>query len=167
MRLEDLLIQNQAAIKQLWLDLVIDTYPPDSRKFFKKQKDRFQNPVGAALSNQVNSLFNALLKTDNDEDIAIVLEDFVKIRAVQEFSPSEAISFILYLKQAVRKTLANDIQSHHLYQELLAFESRVDNILLKAFDVYSQSREKLYAIKADELKRRSYMALRISGSNSE
>lgn len=167
MSIKDLLIRDQAAIKQQWLDLIIETYPPESREFFKNKKDRFQNPVGAVLSKQVDSLFDALLKDAADEELAVILEDFIKIRAVQEFIPSDAIGFILYLKQAVRKILEKDIESHQLNQELLEFEIRIDQLLLKAFDVYSQSREKLYEIRANELKRRSFMASRMINSNSK
>ncbi len=167
MRIEDLLIREQAAVKRMWLDLITATYPPDSHGFFKKQKDRFQNPVGAALSNQVDSLFDALIEDAGREETAVILEDFIKIRAVQEFSPAEAIGYILYLKQSVREILTDAIQAHQLYRELLAFESRVDRLLLTAFDLYTKSREKLSEIRADEIRRRSFMALRLSGSDTE
>ena len=167
MRIEDLLLERQAEVKGLWLELVINTYPPDSREFFKNRKDRFANPVGVTLSGQIDSLYDALVKGAADEDYAAILEDFIKIRSVQEFSPSAAIGFILHLKQAVREILAKDIQSQNLYGELLVFETKVDNLLLKAFDLYSQSREKLLQIRADELKRRLYMAFRMTSSDTE
>ena len=167
MRFAELLILNQTVIKRQWLESIIETYPADSREFFRKQKDQFQNPVGAAMSELVNSLFDALLQDASDAEIAVILEDFVKIRSVQEFSPSGALGFILRLKQIVREVLADEIESNKLFPELLRFDAQVDNLLLKAFDVYSQAREKLYTIRADELRRRSFMALRMKGSNSE
>jgi hypothetical protein len=167
MRIEGFLLERQAKVKELWLDLVVKTYPLDSREFFKNKKDRFANPVGVTLSSQIDSLFDALVKGAEDEDYAAILEDFIKIRSVQEFAPSAAIGFILHLKQAVREILAKDIQSQNLYEELLIFETKVDNLLLKAFDLYSQSREKLLQIRADELKRRLYMAFRMTSSNTE
>lgn len=165
MQIGDFLEQKKAAIKQRWFELIIDTYPADSREFFRKQKNRFSNPVGAALSRLVEALYDALLNDSASADISTILEDFVKVRAVQDFTPSEAVGFILYLKQAVREELAEDIRTDRLFGELLALETRIDRLLLKAFDVYMQSREKIYQIKANDLKRKSFLALRRADSD--
>jgi len=150
MQIVDLLKLKKADIKTKWLDLVIDSYPADSRNFFKKQKNQFSNPVGVALERQIDTLY----------DTAAILEDFIRIRSVQEFTAAQATGYILNLKQAVREVLADDIRTSQLFSDLLALESRIDGILLEAFDVYMRSREKIYQIKADELKRRSYFVLR-------
>jgi len=160
MHIDDFLERKKATIKQRWLDLVINTYPADTRKFFRKQKNRFLNPVGAALSRQVDALYDTLLHGTTGNDVASILEDFVKIRAVQDFTPSAAIGFILYLKQAVREVCAEDIRTSQLFDELLVLETRIDNLLLKAFDVYMQSREKIYEIRTNNLRRNSFLALR-------
>ena len=160
MGIGDRLEQRKTAIKQRWLDLIIATYPPDSREFFKNQKNRFLNPVGAALHRQVEALYDVLLNEAPDEDIASILEDFVKVRAVQDFSPSQAIEFVLYLKQAIREELVEEIRSGQWFEELLALENRIDRLLLTAFDVYMQSREKIYQIRASDLKRQSFLALK-------
>lgn len=159
MKILNLLEQKQTNIKQRWLDLIVETYPADSRDFLKKRKDRFSNPVGIALTLQVDTLFAVLLQED-DKDVATILEDFVKIRTIQEFSPSQAISFILLVKQAIRECLAEDIRTNQLFTELLNLESRVDHLLLKAFDIYSTAREKLNKIRLEESRRSAYMALR-------
>lgn len=167
MRILDLLEQKQTTIKQRWLDLIIETYPADSREFLKKKRDRFSNPVGITLAQQVDSLFAVLLKEDESEDLTGILEDFVKIRTIQEFSPSQAIVFILLVKQAIRENLAEDIRTNQLFTELLNLESRIDNLLLRAFDVYSMAREKLTKIRLGELKRSSYLALRKINADTE
>ena len=160
MQIDDLLKLKKRSIKKRWLDLIIETYPADSRKFFKNQKNQFSNPVGVALERQVDALYDTLLDDAEKNDIAAILEDFIRIRSVQEFTAAQAIGFILHLKQAAREVLADDIRTRQLFSELLALESRIDGILLVAFDVYMNSREKIYAIKADELRRKSYLALR-------
>jgi hypothetical protein len=165
MRIDDFLKQKKAAIKRRWLELIIDTYPADGREFFRKQKNRFLNPVGAALSRLVEALYDELLNGAASADISTILEDFVKVRAVQDFTPSEAVGFVLYLKQAVREELAEDIRTSRLFEELLALETRIDRLLLKAFDVYMQAREKIYEIKANDLKRKSFLALRRADSD--
>ncbi len=167
MQLKDLLDQKQDAIKQLWLDLVLKTYPPDSWEFFKSQKDRFQNPVGVTLSEQIDSLYNFLLKDSPDDGISSLLEDFIKIRVVQDFTPSKAIGYILYLKQAVREILADDLNSSDIRKELLQYEAGIDELLLNTFDVYVDLRQKLFEIRTDELRRRSFTALRMMNSKPE
>ena len=160
MQIGDLLKLKRADIKERWLDLVISSYPADSRNFFKKQKNQFSNPVGAALERQIDTLYDSLIGNTEKNDTAAILEDFIRIRSVQEFTAAQATGYILNLKQAVREVLADDIRTSQLFSQLLALETRIDGILLEAFDVYMRSREKIYQIKADELKRRSYFVLR-------
>lgn len=159
MNITDLLKQKKAPIKQRWTDLILETYPPDGRDFFRQQRDRFTNPVGAALHRQVDGLFD-VFAGDSSQDVADILDEFVRIRVVQDFSPSQAIGFILYLKQAVREILAEDINTHELFTELLALETRIDRLLLSAFDVYSRSREEIFKIRAAEIKRSLFMAFK-------
>ncbi len=166
MQIVNLLIEKKTAIKKQWIDLIVETYPPESHDFFKKN-NQFQNPVGKALSKLADSLIDTVANDDENEDTDVILEEFVKMRAVQEFSPSDAIGFILFLKQALRENLAEEIAAQKLEPELQALETRIDNLLLIAFDVYTQSREMLFKIRADELKRRSYMAFRLAGSNTD
>ena len=134
MRIEDLLIRDQAAIKRLWIDHIVEAYPVDSRGFFKNKKDQFQNPVGAAVARMVDSLFIALIEDASDDEIALILDEFIKIRTVQDLSPSRSIGFILYLKHAVREVLNHDIEKNTLEEELLTFDDKADHLLLIAFD---------------------------------
>ena len=164
MQITGLLIAKKTAVRQQWIDLIVETYPPESHNFFKKNNE-FQNPVGKALTDLADSVIETVIDDEEITDSAVILEEFVKMRAVQEFSPSEAIGFILFLKQALREQLAEEIASQKLEQELQILNMRIDSILLKVFDIYTQSREKLFKIRADELKRRSYLAFRMNDSN--
>jgi hypothetical protein len=162
MKLDDLLEQKKETIKARWLELIIETYPAESRHFFKKQKNQFSNPVGAASARLVEALYDALLHDGDSDEARTAMDDFVKIRAVQEFTPSEAIACILFLKQAIREAVSAD----NLDTKALAgVESHVDRFLLEAFDSYMASREKLYQIRADELKRQSFVALQMMNND--
>jgi hypothetical protein len=118
--------------------------------------------VGAASAKLVEALYDALLSEGDDEEARAALDEFVKIRAVQEFAPSEAIAFILSLKQAIREAVSADDPDSG---SLVGVESRIDRFLLEAFDSYMASREKLYQIRADELKRQSFVALQMMNSD--
>ncbi|MBI4964684.1 MAG: RsbRD N-terminal domain-containing protein [Desulfomonile tiedjei] len=154
--LEDFLSTNKTAILKRWLDLILETYPPDSRKFFATQQNRFANPVGANLSEGLEGLFDSLVHgTDPESDsFSDFLDKIVRIRAVQEFSPAKAVGFAFFLKTAVRESLAKGIHDPKLFQELLEFESRIDGVALLAFNIYMQCRETIFEMRATEIRNR-------------
>jgi hypothetical protein len=153
MKLEDLLKQKASHIRKRWLDLILETYPADSQRFFREQKDRFANPVGTTLSREVESLYHELLHGMDPERLNASLEEIIRIRAVQDFSPSKAMSFIFLLKKVLREELDKEIkESPGASQELLTLESRLDEMALKGFDLYMKCREKVYEIRAKEAK---------------
>lgn len=165
MRLEDLFKQKKDIIKQRWLELIVETYPAEARAFFKKQKNQFSNPIGAAVTRLVDVLCDALGARSQDSKVTAALNDFIKIRAVQEFAPSQAIAFILSLKEAIREALGEDVKTSQQFSELHHIDTRIDRFLLEAFDIYMASRETLYQIRADELKRQSFLALKMMNSD--
>ena len=160
-----LLEENETAIKQRWLDLIIDTYPADSRKFFKKQKNQFSNPVGHAISGTIGEIYEALLKGSLSNSPKN-MEEFVKIRAIQEFSPAQAVGFILFLKQAIRGILEGTIQTKQQYEELLMIESEIDKLTLYIFDAYMNARESLFNIKIREIKYQSNSIIKAKTTES-
>jgi hypothetical protein len=153
MKLEDLLKQKASHIRKRWLNLIIDTYPADSQRFLREQKDRFANPVGTAMSRAVETLYHELLHGMDPEKVHSSLDEIVRIRAVQDFSPAGAMTFIFLLKKVLREELHQEIkESTASYEELLALESRVDEMALRGFDLYMSCREKVYEIRAKEAK---------------
>jgi len=94
MKLEDVLKQKASHIRKRWLNLILDTYPADSQRFLREQKDRFANPVGTSLSRAVETLYHELLHGMDPEKVHSSLDEIVRIRAVQDFSPARAMTFI-------------------------------------------------------------------------
>jgi len=136
MSLKDLLAKNKAAVLGKWHALVLDTYPADSSAFFKKEKDRFLNPVGFTIATEIESLYDGLLQGTSCDQLSASLDSIIRIRAVQDFSPSKAIGFLLLLKKAIRDELWSPIKDGRLLEELLDFESRLDELALLATDIY-------------------------------
>ena len=155
--LEDLLVKKRSTLVKQWMDLIFGTYPEDTKNFLKRQKDRIANPVGASIVEGADQLFDWLVKGEDKDlkNICMLLDNIVRIRAIQEFSASHSIGFVFLLKKAVRETLGEEIRQGHLYEELLTFESRIDNLALLAFDNYSQCREQLHQIRAAEIRNRT------------
>ncbi len=152
--LEDLLQQKRSVIVDEWRRRVLETYPTDSVKFLKSEKDRFNNPVGHSVSQGLEVLASELFclsKKDNGK-ILSALDDIIRIRSVQSFTPSEATGFLFLLKDVVREKLAKKIKGDPLYRELLQFERGVDKLALLAFETYMKCREDLFEIKTRALR---------------
>ena len=149
MSIETLLAPKKKAIVQKWTDQVLDSY--GSPDFFKKQKDRFANPIGATISEGLQNLFAILVEGRELTEAAKPLEDIIKIRAVQEFAPSVAVSFVYTLKNIVRNELAREKDREEVLNLLSALDSRIDKIALMAFDFYMDSRERLHQIRVNEV----------------
>jgi hypothetical protein len=168
MNLEKLLKQKQTDIVKQWFESVVDSYPPDTAKFLKRQKDMFLNPVGNTAMQSVEALFAELLGGMNHEDLASFIDPLIRIRAVQPlFSPSQAVTFIFLLKKVIRKSLKKELHQNQLLSELLLFESKIDELSLIAFDKYMECREKIYRIKAAEEKNRFFRAFERAGLVTE
>lgn len=146
------LSDRKCTLVQKWFDLLLETYPAETARFLHREKDQFANPVGSTLCQGLEGLYEALLQGKNRDEIHPVLESIVKIRAVQEFSPSQALGFIFLLKKLVREELASEIGGGQIsLDDLLSFDSRIDDLALLSFEIYSACREKLYDIKISQL----------------
>ncbi len=154
MTLGELLLKNQDAIVGRWLDHVLATYGADSSAVFKRQKDPFANPVGHSLRVGMREIFEALLRGMDVEKIRQHLHEIVKIRAIQQFSASEAVGFVFYLKEAVRAELADAAKDPRFSDELAQLDRRIDRVALAAFDIFVQCREQVSELRVNEVKRR-------------
>jgi hypothetical protein len=167
MKLEKLLSEKGPAILDKWLKLILESYPTDTQRFLKKQKDPFANPVRHTISKEIENTYKELLKGVDRERVSPFLERIIKIRAVQDFSPSQAIAFVFLLKRVIREVLDKEIREHRLSADLLAFESQIDDLALVAFDVYMRCREKIYALSANEARNQVYRLLQKKGLLAE
>jgi len=152
MKLDDFLKQKKSKILGKWADLTLETYPADTKRFLKKQKDRFANPVGHTISNALEHLYDELLRDADPEKISSILDRIIRIRTVQDFSPSHAVSFLFLLKKIIREELKTGSTKNGMHDDLLTFESRIDDMALLAFDTYMKCREKLHEIRVNEAK---------------
>lgn len=159
MNLKALMSEKKAAIVKKWFDLIIDNYPADASNFLKKQKNRFSNPVGHTISQGIDGLFDEILHGIDSEKLFPFLNDIIKIKAVQDFSPSKAISFVFLLKQAIREEMGSEIKKKQMSDELRLFEEQIDELALLSFDIYMKCRERIYEIKADEARRMMFRLL--------
>jgi hypothetical protein len=163
MGIEKLLEKEKPAVFKAWFELVIETYPPDTSQFFKSQKDPFANPVGQTISRSLKELLDLIIAGKSIDAFESALDPIVRIRAIQDFSPSQAVSFMFLLKKIVRKMNAQEIAQGKLTEDILQFESKVDELSLMAFNIYMKCRQKIYELQANEMKHRTFRAFERAG----
>lgn len=163
MALKELLAEKKGKIQKRWYQLILDTYPPEAAAFFRRNRDRFENPVGAHVSQGVEGIIDQLLGETEEDQVKQYIDRIVRVRAVQDFSPAEAVRVFPLLKKAIREVLRDELEDPALFKEFLALDEEIDELTLKAFEIYHSCRERLYHIKVEEWKRRMYMLLRKAG----
>jgi hypothetical protein len=92
----------------------------------------------------------------NEIKIKAGLDPIIRIRAVQDFSPSQAAGFVFFLKQIIDKYFNRDILESNMFNDLQALHAGIDRVCLYAFDIYSTCREKIYSLQANEVRNRTF-----------
>lgn len=147
--------KHQEEIVDAWVDYALSTYT--SSRFFKKEQDKFANPVGGNIRESFTQLFASLVAGGDSATFIEPLEQFIIIRSVQQFSPSQALAPINAIKHIVRDIIGKDKERSHLVNELYDFEFSVDLAVLAGFDIYMKYRERLYQVRIDEIRSGSHL----------
>jgi hypothetical protein len=161
--LVNLITKQRSTIISKWFDSAIHAYAADTAAFIQSQKDPFANPVGSQTRKSVEGLFDQLVTGMEDSAVHACLDPVMRIRAVQNLTPARATAFIFTLKKILRDLLAKQLQDAGLLQQLLEIESRIDRLGLAAFDIYMACREKIYELKANETRNRTFRAFERAG----
>jgi len=162
MQLKKLLEDKKSSIVKKWFEFVIETYAPDAAIFFKSQRDNFANPVGETTRSSLEKLYDVLLERNDVDSITTTLEPLIKIRAVQDFSPSQAVGFLFSLKTIIRDELKKDLKKIDP-ADLASVDSSIDALALIGFDIFVQCREKIYSLKTNEERSKIYTAFARAG----
>ena len=127
MSLEKQFKDKQQKLVKKWVDEVIGSYPEDSAQFFKNTKDPFANPVGNTVKRSIDLLYTEVVREKmNPEAVKEAMDPIIRLRAVQEFTPAGAMSFILAIKQIIRKELGEHQQDKNTEAYLRVIEANTD-----------------------------------------
>ena len=160
--LHEVLWPHKEAMAAKWKDMVNGTYPFETIGFLRTQHNRFANPVGYRTEQAAAIIMDALFTERPDEEALLAaVDDIIRVRAVQDFSPEAAVGVILAMKQVIRDQVRVSDQAQACLPALLALESRIDAVALMAFGVYARCRETLHQMKVDEFKRQHSQVLRL------
>jgi hypothetical protein len=152
------------AICRVWLDRALAVYSEEYGRFARENPDPFTNPIGAVLKSGIEALWAALLDGVDTERYCGALEPIVRIKAVQEASPSTMLAFVPMLKSIIRDELPDEMHDPSQREAMWEFEKRVDWATMVAFDLYTECRERIFQLRVNELKRNTARLLRPNGA---
>jgi len=165
--LVSILQKKKATLVKRWFEIVVNSYPADTAAFLKSQKDQFANPVGATTLKGLEAVFDEVISGMDRETIVSFLDPIIRIRAVQKFSPSQAVAFILDLKNVIRGTLKKELRSAGVSAGLADVDANIDVLCLIGFDIFVTCREAIYRLKVDTERKKIYSAFSRAGLVTE
>jgi len=157
MGLNEALAARREVVLERWFQAVLATYPAETARFLAGGADPFANPVGHTVREGLGRLYDRFVADVPVSELSAAIDGIVRIRAVQEFTPSAAVGFVYTLRKILREELA-DAALDPAGQA--ALESGIDRLALVAFDVYMQCREKIFEIRVREIKESQLLAAR-------
>ena len=157
------LAQKKNVIVKAWFDKVANTYSIDTAQFIKNQGDPFANPVGQNSFQSLKEMFDVVLSGFDRKIAQPLIDPIIRIRAIQDFTPTQAVRFIFDLKKIIRENSAADGKDSEHQKTLRRLDARIDELGLLAFDIYMQCREKIFDLKANEMRMRTYRAFSRAG----
>lgn len=138
------------AILGKWMESLYASYPPETVRFLRRNKDPFGNPVGTTFSQGLSAVLDTLAADGPDEALVKPLESVLRIRSVQELAPSAALSFVFALKHIIRADVeATDVPR----EDFACLEKRLDRLGLMAVDSYVKLREEVFELRVREARR--------------
>lgn len=159
MDLTKFLTENHARISDQWVAAIINTYPEEGAKFFSGSHNQFANPVGHTFSSNISKMLSKLVNGDPVEECAKELDGILRIRAVQGFKPSVALSFVPALKEIVRREFLKVSSEDSVDGAIYAWNIRVDRLMMLGLDLFMACRETLWQQKANQLYSRTHKLL--------
>jgi hypothetical protein len=151
--LDRVIVDHRDQILKCWISSVIDAYPEETAKFLRSKPDQFANPVGASIRESLTELLDGLIVGVEPRELTSALDRVIRIRAVQEYSPSDSLGFVFALKGLAKEVIGET--GVEGARSLAVLDSRIERLGMQAFDVYMTCREQMWAIRAREIRNQS------------
>ncbi len=148
-----------------WVGTANAVYPFAAVGFLRTRKDPFANPAGGRADHLAELLFDAVLGLKHDgAALAAALEEFVRVRAVQDMPAERSLAVIFAYTGIFRAFLTerNKTPEAQAYTELLRMETRQNAVALSAFGMYARARETLFTAQLEDTRRRHSQILRLA-----
>jgi len=156
----EILAARKSVIIREWLARTLHTYPEHTSRFLSSTQDPFRNPVGHTLKEVLPAVLDELLGPLDVARLRPLLDRIVRLRAVQDFTPGQAVAFLFQLKAVLREVLKQEGRGDRDVEDVIGLEGRIDEMALLAFDLYVECRERMYEIREREARRRLGLLLK-------
>ncbi len=153
MLIGDLLRDRTDTIVGRWVEATLSSYSPDAAAIFQKQQDPFSNPIGDSVRKGTRGIFQAILDGMDPEDLRSHLDEIVRVRAVQDMLPSQALAFVYSLRSIIREVIPELEADPRFRREVAELDEKIDRVALTAFDVYAERREEVSQLRINDVKR--------------
>ncbi len=182
MNVTEICVARREELLGAWVEKFISSYPLQSAGFVRTSMDPFANPVGQTTRASLGVLFDAVIGLDTSpREVKAALNDLIRLRAVQDFTPSQAVGPLFLLKDIVRAALfgpdpakSKDKKEQsgredarracppagEILDGCFEAEARLDSLALLALDLYAADRERIFRMRVDEVKRAQSSLLR-------
>jgi hypothetical protein len=152
-RLQELMKDRRDVVAQRWLEEVLSSYPEDAAALFQREQDPFANPLGHSVREGTRGLVEAIFGDMDRDNLKKHLDSIIRIRAVQQLAPSQALAFLFSLKPILENMLREGARDPETVREMQTVEDRINQVILMAFDLYTECREEVSKLRINEVKR--------------
>ena len=128
-------------VAERWIERTMEQYPAEILTTLRGERDRFRNPAGYVLQESLTALASQLMGEMDERAVRSALDGLIRLRAVQDFSPSAALRFIFDLRGVLTEVLGPVPEQ---------LERRIDELALMAFDHYMACREQVVGLREKE-----------------
>jgi len=146
--------QNRTAIQQAWIRQILDGYHTRTQQFLSTTDDPFDNPVGAAAGEATSAILDHLIEGTEPAVLKDAIQQFVRVRAVQDFTCGQAIGFVFELKRSLRDRMGR--RKAEQIEHLLALETAIDEVAVVCFESFVEAREELLYIQNRSIRRETH-----------
>ena len=153
------------ALTARWVEVANTVYPFATAGFLRTKFDPFANPVGQRSRDLSEILFTAVIgKAHDGAVLRACMEEFVRVRAVQDMPVETAMQVFFAYKGIIR----DYIKEHTITvdacvrKDLETMDDRCDTLALIAFGIFVHAREAFYEVRVNDLRRRNTQIMRLA-----
>ncbi|MGE5423397.1 MAG: RsbRD N-terminal domain-containing protein [Ignavibacteriales bacterium] len=141
------------SILSKWQAVANGSYGAQDPRHVRKTGGRFSDPIGYVTGETTAEILEWLIENESTVDINSPLEEICRLKAVQDISPDEGMSFIFALKPIIRNEIRVGHSLDNWTAELEELDKRIDEVGWRALAIYTDCRSRIHEIKMNEIKR--------------
>ena len=104
MNVQKIFREQRAVIVEGWINAVYSTYPLQTTGFLRTKNDPFTNPVGDMTKEAAGLIYDVIAGEHvTPQKIKHALDRFVRLRAVQQYTPSQGLGVFFLMKPLLRE----------------------------------------------------------------